>query len=654
LQKDPRLAVEQATEILKVVPDHAPATLLLGKALLASGANDQALSTLSGLARRQPNWALAHYELGVALAAHGLGDEAVAELRCAVQLKPDLADAWRALGDHLAAIGDETGSNAAYASSIKASTRDPRLLEPAAALVDNKVAVAEALLRAHLKEHPTDVAAIRMLAEVAARLGRYADAETLLVRCLELAPGFTSARQNYALVLHRQNRTHEALPIIDTLLVADPRNPSLRSTKASLLSRLGDFDQAIELYAAMLREYPHQAKAWMSYGHSLKTAGRQQDSIDAYRKSIELEPNLGEAYWSLANLKRFRFTATDIAAMRAQLERTDLVAEDRFHFDFALGKALEDESDYAESFAAYARGNSLRRAGVRYNPETVEETVRGSLELFTRELLDARAGSGAPDRDPIFIVGLPRSGSTLLEQILSSHSSVEGTMELPDILGIVRHLNDPKKKPGAPVYPAVLGTLSFDELRALGERYIAQTRFQRRTELPRFVDKMPNNWLHVGLIHLILPNARIIDARRHPLSCCFSNFKQHFARGQHFAYDLADLGRYYRSYVTLLDHMDTVLPGRVHRVYYERMVDDTEVEVRRLLEYCELPFEASCLKFYENERAVRTASSEQVRSPIYRDSVDQWRHYEAWLNPLIEALGPALERYPAAPGSSSI
>jgi tetratricopeptide (TPR) repeat protein len=648
LERQPALAIEQANEILKVAPGHPPATLLLGKALLANRDSERAVATLAELTKQQPNWALAHFEYGVALAARDRGDEAVAALRRAVTLKPDLADAWRALADHLTAIGDERGADQAYAQSVRASTRDPRLLEPAAALVDGRIAVAETLLRQHLKQHPTDVAAIRMLAEVAARLGRYADSETLLSRCLELAPGFTAARQNHAHVLHRQNRTHEALGVVEKLLLADPNNPSLLSTKASYLARLGDFDQSIALYNRVLRQYPNQAKLHLSYGHALKTAGRQADSIEAYRRCIERAPQTGEAYWSLANLKRFRFSQADVATMRSQLSREDLAAEDRYHFDFALGKALEDEGDYAASFEHYAKGNALARPKGAYDADETTRKVERAIAFFTPELLERQSGHGATAREPIFILGMPRAGSTLLEQILSSHSQVEGTAELPDITMIARKLTGRQRRGDSSQYPQVLATLSPVELRALGEEYLERTRIQRRTTAPCFIDKMPNNWLHVGLIHLILPNARVIDARRHPLSCCFSNFKQHFARGQSFTYDLGDLGRYYRDYVTLLAHFDAVLPGRVHRVYYERMVENTENEIRGLLEYCGLPFEESCLRFYETERAVRTASSEQVRSPIYREALDQWRHFEPWLDPLKDALGPFLDTCPPA------
>ncbi|HEX5650476.1 MAG TPA: sulfotransferase [Steroidobacteraceae bacterium] len=649
LEESPALADEQAEEILKAAPRHPLALLVKAAARRKLADLPGALEILRPLAREQPGWAPAQYELGVTLGEAGLGDEAVDALYRAVQLKPDIGDAWRLLGDHLTAMGDTARADAAYANHIKSSTRDPRLLAPAIALCENRIAVAEALLREHLKNSPTDVAAIRMLAEVAARLGRLADAESLLERCLELAPGFNAARHNYAIVLHRRNKAVEALDQTERLLRVDDRNAGLRSLKAAILARLGSVDEAIELYDKVLADYPRQAKVWMSYGHSLKTAGRQPDSIGAYRRSIELSPQLGEAYWSLANLKTFRFTAEDVAAMRAQLQREDLSPEDRWHFHFALGKALEDAREYEDSFRQYAEGNRQRRSVLHYEADDTTRLVQRSKALYTAAFFESRRDFGTPARDPIFVVGLPRSGSTLVEQILSSHSAVEGTMELPDVVGIVSRLSGRKRWSDASAYPEVLESMSADELRALGERYLQQTRVQRKTAAPYFIDKLPNNWAHIGLIHLMLPNARIVDARRHPLSCCFSGFKQHFARGQAFTYSLEDVGRYYRDYVDLMAHFDRVLPGRVHRVIYERMVEDTEGEVRRLLEYCALPFEADCLRFYENERAVRTASSEQVRQPIYRQAVDQWRHYDRWLDPLRAALGPVVDSYPDAP-----
>ncbi len=335
--------------------------------------------------------------------------------------------------------------------------------------------------------------------------------------------------------------------------------------------------------------------------------------------------------------------------MQEQLRRPDLSEEDRFHFHFSLGKAFEDAREYTKSFQHYEQGNAIRRAMIHYDADENSQQMHRSKELLTREFFATRENWGSPAPDPIFIVGLPRAGSTLLEQILSSHPLVEGTMELPDIIDMARSLGGGRARGAASKYPEILAEMSADELRALGEQYIANTRIQRKSDAPFFIDKMPNNFAHIGLIQLILPRAKIIDARRHPMGCCFSGFKQHFARGQHFTYGLDDIGRYYRDYVELMAHVDVALPGRVHRVIYETMVDDTETEVRRLLDYCGLPFDQRCLRFYENERAVRTASSEQVRQPIYRDGVDHWQHYEPWLEPLKRALGPVLESYPEVP-----
>ena len=649
LESDAVLAGEQAAEILRVVDGHPVALRLLAAAKATQGDLPGALDILQSLVQAQPNWAAAQLDLGLALGRSGRGQEAIDALRRALALKPDLPQAWRALGDHLMAAGEQEAADAAYASHVLHSTSDPRLLAAATALVENRIPLAETLLREHLKQAPTDVAAIRMFAEVAARMDRIEDALQLLARCLELAPSFHAARQNYALLLHRSNQPEQALVEIERLLAEEPEHPGYRNLKAVVLCRIGDYEPAIDLYADLLAQYPRNPKVWMSYGHALKTAGHGQRAIDAYRRSLALEPSFGEVWWSLANLKTFRFGADDLAAMRAQLARADLSEDDRLHLEFAVGKALEDAGEYESSFRHYAQGNAIRRSQLHYSADDTSERVRHIRQRYTGEFFTARAGAGSPARDPIFIVGLPRAGSTLIEQILSSHSQVEGTMELPEVTSITRMLRGQGDADSTMPYHAVLAGLDADALRALGERYLAHTRIQRKTAAPLFIDKMPNNFMHIGLIHLMLPNATIIDARRHPLACCFSGFKQHFARGQSFSYSLDDMGRYYRDYVALMAHFDAVLPGRVHRVFYERMVEDTEGEVRRLLDHCGLPFEESCLRFFENARPVRTASSEQVRQPIYREGVDHWQHYAPWLATLEQALGAVLGRYPDVP-----
>ncbi|MFM9977773.1 MAG: sulfotransferase [Sphingomonadaceae bacterium] len=523
------------------------------------------------------------------------------------------------------------------AQSLADAVANPVLVEAALALHDNRIAEAEPRLRAELKRDPFNVAAIRMLAEVAGRIGRYRDAETLLHRALELAPDFAAARANLATCLYRQNRPTEALVELDRVLADDPDNVGHANLKAAALGRIGGFEEAIALYAEILKAVPRQPKVWMSYGHMLKTVGRLDDGIAAYRRAIAIAPTLGEVWWSLANLKTVRFSNEDIAAMRGALDVAELPPEDRFHLHFALGKAREDAGDPADAFRHYATGNRLRRDLVSYDAEETTRAVDRRIALYTRDLFVEHGEQGCPDRAPIFVLGMPRSGSTLVEQILASHSQVEGTSELPDIPVLARRFKD--------------DDFNADQLACLGAEYLERASVQRHSGRPRFVDKLPNNWLHVGFIQLILPNATIIDTRRHPLGCCFSNFKQHFARGQGFSYDLADMGRYYADYVRLMAHFDRVLPGRVHRVSYERMVSDTEAEVRSLLDACGLPFEEACLRFHETERAVRTPSSEQVRRPIFREGTEGWQVFEPWLGPLKAALGATLTAYPKPPAS---
>ncbi len=649
MRSRPDLAGEQAREILASIPGHPQALHLLGAAARARGDAAGARDILAPLAATQPNAADTHYELGLALATLQEHEGAARALRRAGELKPRRAATWLALADQLTILGDGDGADGAYAQSIRAGANDPELLQAASALCDNRLAVAERLLRDRLKASPTDVAAIRMLAEVGARLGRYEDAEHLLERCLELAPSFSGARHNLAIVLHRQGKSEAALAHVDALLACDRDNPGLRTLKAAALARIGDYGAAISLYEDILATHDRNPKAWLSYGHALKTAGRFDDSVASYRKAISLNATFGEAYWSLANLKTFQFTAADKAAMSAALSRDDLADTDRLHFEFAMGKAAEDDAQHEAAFAHYARANALRRTQIAYDAEETSAHVERAKALFTESFFRERAGFGVPEADPIFIVGLPRAGSTLLEQILSSHSAIEGTMELPDISAIVKTLAGQRRKGEPPRYPDVLRELSVDEVRDLGARYLATTRVQRRTNRPYFIDKMPNNFLHTGLIRLILPNAKIIDARRHPLGNCYAAFKQHFARGQNFTYSLDDVGRYYRDYVGLMAHFDAVIPGRIHRVIYEEMIANTEAEVRRLLSFCGLPFEPACLAFHQNDRAVRTASSEQVRRPIYGEAVDHWRNYETELAPLTDILGAEIQAHPHPP-----
>jgi tetratricopeptide (TPR) repeat protein len=547
---------------------------------------------------------------------------------------PGNADAYRLLGAALRRTGEAEEAERAELDAISASVGDPQLIRAAEALLDNELAIAERILRPHLKARPTDVAAIRMMAELAARLGRYPEAEKLLRRALELAPAFAPARANLATVLYKQNRPAEAIAELDRLQGADPSNQNLR---AAALGRIGSYEEAILVYEQVLAAVPAQPKVWMSYGHALKTVGRQPDAVAAYRRALDLAPSLGEVWWSLANLKTVPFADADVAAMAAALAQEGLGREDRFHLHFALGRAYEERRGFADSFRHYAEGNRLRAETIGYDVGEVAGFVERAKALFTPAFFAEQAGRGCAAPDPIFILGMPRAGSTLVEQILASHSQVEGTMELPDIPALARRLGKGE------AYPACLAGLDPAALRALGEEYLERTRVQRKTGKPFFIDKMPNNWAHAALIRLILPNAKIVDARRHPLDCCFSNFKQHYARGQGFSYSLTDMGRYYASYVALMRHLAAALPGPPYLLIHERLIDDPDGEIARLLGHLGLPFEPACLAFHENARAVRTASSEQVRRPLNRAGLDQWKPYELWLDPLKEALGPVLD-----------
>ena len=521
--------------------------------------------------------------------------------------------------------------------------RNPELLRAGQALVANDLPTAEAILRPYLKRRPTDVAAIRMMAELAARIGRLVDSENLLRRALELAPAFTAARANLATVLYKQNRAPDAIVELEKIEQEGSANLGHASLKAAALGRIGGHEEALHLYRELLDARPDEPKLWMSYGHIQRTIGNQAECLAAYRQALKLQPTLGEVWWSLANLKTVRFAEADLEAMGKAIGEPNLSMEDRFHLHFALGKALEDKGEAEASFIHYAAGNRLRRSVIEYSAEDVHRNVERSIDLFTPQFFTDRDGQGCQSKEPIFILGMPRAGSTLVEQILASHPAIEGTAELPDIPAIARRLDERRERDGDGLYPECLADIDANGLKSLGEEYLERAQVQRFTDRPFFIDKLPNNWAHVGLIRLILPKARIIDARRHPLACCFSNFKQHYARGQRFSYDLAETAAYYRDYVTLMRHFDSALPGHIHRVIHEELVEDPETEVRRLLDFLGLPFDPACLAFYENPRAVRTASSEQVRRPISREGLEQWKAFEPWLDPLKEALGPLLQ-----------
>jgi predicted Zn-dependent protease len=580
---------------------------------------------------------------GERLVAAGRSREAVSPLAEAVALDPSLAGAWRLLGDIELIGGDTRAAQAAYDRMLRAVIPDARLREPTLALAEGRLADAERQLQQQLAREPSNPVAGHVLGEVLARQGRIAAAESVLTHVVGLAPGLNLARQALALVLQRSGKHAEAVVQLDRLLARDPRNLRARMAKAASLAEIGDFAAAADVTAEVMTVFPDQPLGWLIQGNSLRTLGRIDEAVAAYQRCLDLDPDRAEAWWSLANLKAYRFAPDALAALQAQLERTDLDPHGRSLLAFALAKAREDAGDYAAAFARYAEANALQRGLRPYDADAATAFVRRAKALYTPSLFAERAGWGEPAPDPIFIVGLPRSGSTLVEQILASHPAVEGTRELMDVQLMAEWVG---AQGGG--YPDALARLPREHLRQLGRDYIARTRPHRRLGRARFIDKAPWNWQHVGLIRLMLPNARIIDVRRHPLGCGLSAFKQHFAGGFDFAYDLTDIGRYYADYVDLMAHFDAVLPGAVHRVIYEDLVADTEGQVRRLLDALGLPFDAACLAFFENRRAVATPSSEQVRRPIFGEAVDHWRHFEPWLGPMKAALGPVLDAYPAS------
>lgn len=649
LDLNPGLAAEQAEAILEAIPNHPPAMFLLASALRRQGKPQAALEIVEPLLDAQHKWAAAWFEYGVALGMLKRGDDAIAALLRAVKYQPEHPEAWRFLADHLMATGDNEAADSAYARHVSCSTHDPQLQEAAAAMVKKEIGIAERWLKRYLSRYPTDVAAIRMLAEVAIRCERNAEAKRLLQRCLELSPSFLAARANLALLLHRCNDAPAALIEIEKCLEADPERANFRNLCAVILSRVGEYARSSDMYSSLLSEYPRNPKVWLSYGHVLKTEGRLEKCVETYREAIRRDPAFGEAYWSLANLKTFRFSDAELLTIQEKLSDPDLPKEARWHFQFALGKAYEDAENYEKSFEYYEAGNSLYRKTYGYTADRNTIRAQRLKDKFSSKFFAQRQGYGCTATDPIFIVGMPRSGSTLLEQILSCHSAIEGTMELPDIITLAQELRGQAEESHSAAYVDVLESLSPDEVRSLGESYIERTRIHRKTDRPFFIDKMPNNFLHVGMIRLLLPNAKVIDARRHPMGCCFSNFKQFYAHGQNFSYGLTDMGRFYYDYVDLMAHYDRVLPGYVHRTLYEDTVTDTERVIREVLGFCGLEYESACLHFYASKRPVRTASSEQVRQPIYQAGVEQWKRYEQWLDPLKEALGDVLTSYPEVP-----
>jgi tetratricopeptide (TPR) repeat protein len=605
----------------------------------------EALATLDRLAALQPRFSQLHQERGLCFVALKDAPRATQALLEAVNLNPALTMAWRMLEGVYRLTGDAGNAATAAAHTAKLKSLPPEVVTATSLYADGELTPAEEMIRGFLLRRGDHPEAMRLLAKIGMARDVLDDAEVLLEAVLQLVPDHLPARHEYAQVLVQRHKYPEARVQIDRLLELDPANLDYRSLAATIAVGLGDSERAIGLYRGLLADAPGNADVNLWLGHGLKTVGRLPEAIEAYRTAAAARPDFGDAWWSLANLKTYRFADEEIERMRAAADDPATSPIDRSHLSFALGKALEDRGDFAGSWSRYERGNALMRAESRYRPEIIETNTARQIEVCTREFFEARRGWGAPDPDPILIVGLPRSGSTLVEQILASHSKVEGTQELADIQRVALELQGREPDLDDPRYPGVLSDMGEADFRRLGEAYLADTRVYRSGGRAFFIDKMPNNFRHLGLIHLMLPNARIIDARREPLSCCLSNLKQLFAHGQEFTYSATDIARYYRTYLDLMAHWDAALPGKVLRVQHEDVVDDLEGAVRRLLDHCGLRFEPACVEFHKTRRSVRTPSSEQVRRPIFRDGLDQWRNFEPWLGPLKAALGDATERY---------
>jgi tetratricopeptide (TPR) repeat protein len=636
---DAAAAAAACLAALRAAPDNVDLLTLHGVALLDCRRPRDALEPLQRAVELAPRFARARENYGQALMQTGRLHESVEQLQEAARLDPRSETVRMKLGHALAALGSGEEADAVFEEAFGLAPDRGRLAEAGEHLREGREQECERICRELLARRPDDVNALRLLAKVAGEAERWGRAERLLLRVLKLAPAFHDARLDLSRVYKQQDRLDDAVRCAAEAVDGNPRNPNAHYLHASMLALAGRHEEALAAYRRALGINPRHTAAWVGMGHLLKTLGRRDEGIEAYRRAIEQRPNFGEVYWSLANLKTFRFTAAEIADIERRLAEEPLDDDARVHFLFTLGKALEDQGEHARAFARYAEACALQRPRVAYDPvetEVINERIR---TVFSADFLARNAGLGCPDPAPIFIVGLPRSGSTLIEQILASHSQVEGTAELPDVGRVIGGLS--ARHPGE-TYPEAARRLDASGWRELGESYLERTR-RHRSGQPFFTDKNPNNFPSVGLTHLMLPNAKIIDARRHPLDSCFGSFKQHFAHGQTFSYDLVEIGEYFREYRRMMRHWQAVLPGRVLEVRYEDLVRDQEGQTRRLLAHCGLPWEDACLRFYETERPVRTASSEQVRQPIYSSSVNHWRHFRQELAPLIEILGDELD-----------
>ncbi len=639
-------AERTARSLARDFPGDVNGLWLLGAALLDQQKIAESIATLEGVLARVPDFAQARVDLARAYRGDGRAARAREEVRSVLEKTPQHHRAWLAYGDALVDLEQYADARVAYDRARLTDPERRRVEEATAAMVADDRKGSEAIFRKILQGDASHVAALCGLAALSLAADRPGDAERLLLHAQKQSAHHPLALRGLGQALVVLGRLEEARAASSLLIQIEPQNPLGWTTLASVWTRLMRQEKALECYEHAARLRPEESRLRMSIGHVQKTLGRRADCEASYKAALALDPGIGEAYWSLADLKNYTFSDAEVAAMQRLLANATIERANAAQLNFALGKAFEQRGRYIDAFAYYARGNALRRLDSPFDSAEFERRCARIRTFFDARFFADRAGGGHPSTAPIFIVGLPRSGSTLVEQILASHSRVEGTMELPNIINITQQFGDMAANRDG--YPETVGTAPPGVLTALGGRYLEETA-PLRTGREHFTDKLPNNFSHIGLIHSILPNAIVIDARRHPMDSCFSSFKQHFAEGQTFSYDLGDLGRYYRCYLSLMDHWDEVLPGKVLHLQYEELIREPEPSIRRLLDHCGLPFESACLAFHETRRSVRTASAEQVRQPLYTSGVGYWRHFEEELEPLRRALGDSLARFESPP-----
>ena len=639
LENSRLVEAEKHTEkILSDFPRNAEALYILAVCQRYLNRLEEALKTLSRLKKIRPGYGRAFQEEGHVCVKAGFVSQALNAYRHAVNLNNSLIASWAGLTKILKSQGKEKNANITQHEYEKLKALPVELLSVRNMIAEGKNFQAERLCRKFLMENKKNIEGMRLLASLGVAADVLDDAEFLLEKALEYEPNNNFARNDYMEVLYKRQKYQKSLKQAEILRKKEPKNLKYQIAYANQAVAVGKYKKALKIYDQANKALPNNPELRLVHGHALKTIGNVDEAIEAYRKSYNARNDYGDAYWSLANLKTYRFTPDEVLLMDEKESSTSTIITDRIHLNFALGKYYEDSKLFDKSFVHYERGNELQQSQQHYKKEHMTDVLNLQIEYCNSTLFKRKKKFGHDGADPIFIVGLPRAGSTLLEQILASHSKVEGTLELPNIPALAYKLAGRKTVNETPDYPKNLSTLSAETLEKFGKDYLDETRIHR-TKLPHFIDKMPNNFRHIALIHLILPNAKIIDARRNPMACCFSGFKQLFASGQQFSYGLEEIGTYYKDYVEVMNHWDKVLPGKILRVQYEDVVSNLENEVTRILEYCNLPFEDNCINFHKTERNVRTPSSEQVRQPIYKSGLEQWKNYEPWLDPLKKSLG---------------